>query len=393
MTAPLDGVLVIDLTRYGPGPWGVMLLADLGADVIKVEPPTAGIDRQRGRLVGEGGMFADHMDFCRRGSRSITLDLKNQDGLGVMLQLCDRADVLVESFRPGAATRLGIGPEQLLERNPRLVYCSISGYGQDGPAARRAGHDINYIATAGLLSATRGRGGEPVLPGTVIADFVGGGMQAVIGVLGALRARDTHGAGGQHVDVSMQEGIAQLMAPMVVEYLETGYERRPPEGYLYGMAPWYNLYETSDGGHVAVAAVEPWFFANLCEVLGHPEWTEGHLDRDAWPALKKQVAEVFRSKTRDEWAAAFRDVDACVTPVYDFSEVPTDDQLAHRRMFQRRANDAERWEPAPLPRLSETPLSVRRPVPVPGENTDEVLAELGYDDEERARLRASGALG
>jgi alpha-methylacyl-CoA racemase len=385
---PLDGIRLVDFTRFGPGPWAAMMLGDLGADVLKVESPAGGTGRSQ-RLVGDDGIFTDWMNFARRNSRSILVDLKQPAGTQVARDLCRDADVVLESFRPGVADRLGLGAETLLADNPRLIYCSISGYGQTGPDARRAGHDLNYVATGGFLGATRSAEGRPTLPGTVVADLSVGAMYAVTGVLAALRGRDLTGA-GQCVDVSMQEGIAHLMAPAIVEYLQTGTAPGPPDGYLYGGAPWYNVYEAADGRYVAVAAVEPWFFANLSRLLGHPEWTRSHSVRADWPRLRDELAAVFRTRSAAEWVDLLADEDTCVSMVNDIGEVVRDRQLASRAVYREQPDG--HWEPAPLPRLSATPGRVRRMPSRPGEHSDEVLDSLGYSAADRASLAEAGVV-
>jgi alpha-methylacyl-CoA racemase len=329
------------------------------------------------------------MNFARRNSRSILVDLKQPAGAQVAAALCRSADVVLESFRPGVADRLGLGSATLLADNPWLIYCSISGYGQDGPDARRAGHDLNYVATAGFLGATRSADGRPALPGTVVADLAVGAMYAVTGVLAALRSRDLTGA-GQCVDVSMQEGVAHVMAPAIVEYLETGTAPGPPDGYLYGGAPWYNVYATADGRYLAVAAVEPWFFANLARLLGHPEWSESHSVRADWPRVRDELAAVFRTRRTAEWVDLLADEDTCVSAVHDIADVVHDRQLASRGVYREGADG--RWEPAPLPRLSATPGRVRRAPSEPGEHSDEVLTSIGYTAADRESLRESGAV-
>ncbi len=392
MTRPLDGVLVADLTRFGPGPWCAMILGDLGAEVVKVEAPPGGKGRAA-RLVGEDGVFTDWMEFARRGSRSLAVDIKTPEGADVIRALCERADVVLESFRPGVARRLGLDAAELHRINPRLVYCAITGYGQDGPRATEAGHDLNYLATGGLLGSTVGATGEPAIPGAPIGDFAVGALHAVVGVLAALRDRDVHGAQRRVVDVAMQEGIAHLLAPMVVEYLETGRAQQQSTGFLGGAAPWYHVYRTSDKRFLAVAAVEPWFFDNLCQAMGHPQWAACHLDRTQWPRVCGEMAEVFASATAQEWLDNLRDADTCVTLVRGVADLPDDPQLSHRGLFRERPDAPGRWEPAPLPRLTGMTGEARRPPSRPGQHTDELLAELGVDASRRERLRSAGVVG
>lgn len=387
MNAPLHGAVVLDLTQVGPGPHCALLLGDLGADLIKIDSVVSADARPR--LVGEGGLFAnDWMHYARRNARSIALNLKSEAGQAVLRDLAARADILLESFRPGVMARLGLDFAGLRQINPRLIYCAMSGYGQEGPFRSRAGHDLNYQALGGMLELNGVPGGPPVLPGGLVADFAAGGMQAALGVLAAYIARQRDGV-GQQVDVSMQEGIAHLMGPFLAAYLNGGESATRGETYLTGQAPWYNVYATADGRYLAVGAVEPWFFRNLCEAMGHPEWVATHLDRAAWPRLKAEMQAAFRSRSLAEWVELLADRDTCVTAVATLPEVAADPQLQQRGAFIQAEGS---WQPAPLLRLSATPGAVRRPPAGYGEHTEAILAELGYNGERRAALRAAGAV-
>jgi crotonobetainyl-CoA:carnitine CoA-transferase CaiB-like acyl-CoA transferase len=327
----------------------------------------------------------------RRNARRLALDLKHPNGQDVARRILDRADIMLESFRPGVAARLGLDPVTLRREYPRLVICSISGYGQDGPYRDRAGHDLNYIAMSGLLDANRGSDGMPAMPGTVLADLAGGGMQAVIGILAALIARQ-HTGEGQLIDVSLQEGMVSLLSPLIAWI--TGATERSWT-LLTRDAPWYNVYETADGRHLAVAAVEPRFYATLCELLGHPEWIDRQFDTAAWPSLREAMAGVIAGRPMAEWAALLESRDTCVSAVPTMEEVLDDEQLRARGTFvDVAAGDTQTVRQVrPLPRLSETPLRIRRAGVAYGHDTDAILAELGYDTSERLRLRRTGAVG
>jgi crotonobetainyl-CoA:carnitine CoA-transferase CaiB-like acyl-CoA transferase len=353
--------------------------------VVVVDEHVPAERRGRRDVVGEGGDFPPGgLSYMRRNARRIALDLKHPDGQAVLARLAGWADVLLESFRPGVAARLGLGVEALRARHPRLVYCSISGYGQDGPYRDRPGHDINYLALGGMLG---GGLGAPAMPTTIVADLAAGGMQAALGVLGALLARE-RGGPGQVIDVSMQEGVVALMSPMLAGVAGGGREARWG-GYLTGAAPWYNLYATSDGRHLAVGALEPWFWTELSRRLGHPEWAALQFTPHAFPAIHAELTRIFAARTLAEWTAELVDADVCVTPVLTLAETLADPQLAARGTFLRDADGVP--QARTLPRLagSQEP----RPPPAPGADAAELLAELGFDPAERERLLADGGVG
>ncbi|HUG17152.1 MAG TPA: CaiB/BaiF CoA-transferase family protein [Thermomicrobiales bacterium] len=367
--APLAGYRVVDLTRYGPGPYCAMLLGDLGADVIVVDDgtPPESMGR-RGAMGGEVAELLKAVEFMRRRARRIALDLRQSDDQLVMRRLIERADVVLEGFRPGVAARLGLDADTLLAEHPRLVYCSISGYGQDGPYRTMAGHDINYLALGGLLGLTGAAGGLPVAPGTLVADLAGGGLPAAVAVLGALLARERSGS-GQHIDVSVQEGVAALVAPLL-SLLHGGQPVERGTSVFTGAAPWYGVYETADGAHVAVGAIEPWFWAELCAQLGRPEWAAQQSERAAWPAIRAEMETIFRGGTRTEWVERLAQLDTCVTPVWSLEETRNDPQLRARGAF---GADAAVHA---LPRLD----SVDREIPAPhspNADRDALLRELG----------------
>jgi len=374
MTAQaLDGVRVLDLTRYIPGPYCTRLLADLGADVIKIEEPPFG-DPTRAVPPAAGEDSALHAAL-NRGKRSIAVNLRSETGAEVARRLAARADVLVEAFRPGVLARRGLGPDTLRAADPRLVYCSVSGYGQDGPLAGRAGHDVDYVALGGYLGGNRDAEGRPVLPTTQVADMTGG-LLAAFGILAALQARERTGR-GQLVDVSLLEGVLALMTVPAVRRLAGG--ELPTE--LTGSHACYNVYRCRDGRFLAVGALEPKFWEALCRTLGHPEkvprqWESGQARRETLALF----ASTFASRDRDAWLRDFAEVEACVEPVLELDEALDQPQLRARGVLS-----------CPV-RLSETPARAPGPAPALGQHTAEVLAEAGYPSAEIASLREAGVI-
>jgi alpha-methylacyl-CoA racemase len=376
VSGPLSGVKVVELAAIGPAPFGVMLLADLGADVVRVDRAAA--------ARGEVGMEA-MMAGLSRNRRSVAVDLKSDEGREVVLRLVADADVLVEGFRPGVAERLGIGPAECEEVNPRLVYARMTGWGQQGPLAQRAGHDIDYAAIAGILHTVGRPQDPPPPPVNYLADFGGGGAYLAMGIMAALIERQTSGK-GQVVDAAMVDGAASLTAFVHGLRAIGAWSDERGTNLLDGGAPYYDTYRCADGRYLALGALESQFFAELCEGLGISEDEFPQLDQSSWPEQKKRIAEIVASRTRDEWAEAFEGTDACVAPVLDLTEAPEHPHNVAREAFLEVDGFAQ---PAPAPRLSRTPGDVRRGAPKPGEHTEEVLAPLGLDVE---ALRASGAV-
>jgi crotonobetainyl-CoA:carnitine CoA-transferase CaiB-like acyl-CoA transferase len=389
----LEGIKIIDLTRLGPGPYCTMLLADMGADVIKIEAGggraaqtieamDAEVEERRRAYNAEG-----------RNKRSIVLNLKMDEARQVFYKLVKDADVVVEEFRPGVLKRLGADYDTISEINSRIILCSITGYGQDGPYAQLPGHDINYLSTAGAQSMIGPRGGPPVMTFNLIGDYSGGGMQAALGITMALIARERTGR-GQHVDSSMTDGIVSLMHGEAAGYFDTG--RVPTRGDLLiiGGAPFYGVYETKDGKYVSIAALEPWFYANLCELLGREDLLLYEWDTTKWDELSAEFREIFRTKTRDEWVELLRQKDVCVAPVYAVDEVFEDPQVVHRKMVVEIEHPTlgKVKQVGIGIKLSETPGAVRSIAPSPGQHTDEIMMNLGYTEEGIAELRGSGAI-
>ncbi len=377
MAGPLHGVKIIELAGLGPGPFAAMLLADLGADVLRLE---------RGN---PDASAEPHWDLLTRSRPSVALDLKNPAGRDLVLTLCESADALIEGFRPGVAERLGVGPHDVAERNSRLVYGRMTGWGQDGPMAPRAGHDINYIAHSGALWSIGRRGEAPLPPLNLVGDFGGGGMLLAFGVLAAIIEARTSGH-GQVVDAAMVDGAATLMA-MTQSFLNMGlwHEERGTNMLDTG-APFYEVYETSDHGYMAVGAIERQFYDELLKGLEiDPSTLPNQMDRAQWPAMKEIFARCFAQRTRAEWTKIFIGVDACVTPVLSPSEARVDAHNVARTTFLSVPVD----QPAPSPRFSRTPASHPTPAMTPGSGTRDGLRAWGVSDEEIERLKAAGAFG
>jgi crotonobetainyl-CoA:carnitine CoA-transferase CaiB-like acyl-CoA transferase len=380
----LDGVRVLDLTRLLPGAFCTLQLADMGADVVKVEEPTAGDHMRWYPPLNEGQSVL--FNVLNRNKRSLTLNLKSDAGRDLFLALAERADVVVEGNRPGVMDRLGLGWPALRARNPRLVMCSITGYGQDGPLARRAGHDLNYLAIAGALSMNAPRGGPPHPLSVQVADLGGGGQAAAVAILGALLAV-ARGGEGRYLDVSMTDGaLTWLAVPMAQERvsgpLPAGMHR------LTGRYACYGVYECADGRHLAVAALEPKFWRTLCEALGRPGLVDDqYADGVAQERLRAEVATVLGSRARDEWVAALDGLDVCVEPVLELSEVMDHPHVRARGLLADRPTGLEI---APAVRQAEGWR--RRDAPRLGEDTAAVLAEAGLDGERVGELRAAGVV-
>jgi crotonobetainyl-CoA:carnitine CoA-transferase CaiB-like acyl-CoA transferase len=402
MTMALEGITVLDLTRLAPGPYCTMILADLGAEVIKIEEPGA----PTGRRAEQAGSLAvvppprygvdRHAPHwaLNRNKKTLGLNLKHDAARQIFYQLAERADVVVEEFRPGVAKRLGIDYETLCPRNPRLIYCAVTGYGQSGPYKDLVGHDINYIAMAGCLGMIGAKGGPPVMPHNLIADFAAGGMHGAIGVLAALMARERTGR-GQFVDIAMTDGVYSLLVSHLSTYFATGMAPRRGETLLDGGVHYYNIYETKDGKWISIGAIEPWFYANLCKAIGREdllpyEFVEGEQREE----LKGMLREVFKTKTRDEWFEVLTRHDICVGKVYDLDETEHDPHLRARDMIVEVDHpEAGKVKQVGISvKLSETPGEIRFLAAPMGAHTEDILTALGYSTEAIAELRAAGAI-
>ena len=372
---PLAGLRVVELAGIGPGPFAAMLLADLGAEVIRIDRP------------GETARLAPERDATRRGRRSLTLDLKCAAAVAVLLRLVETADALIEGFRPGVAERLGFGPEICLARNPRLVYGRMTGFGQSGPLAEAAGHDLNYIALAGVAHGIGRAEAPPVPPLNLVGDYGGGAMFLVVGVLAALLERTRSGS-GQVVDAAMAEGAALLMTPFYALHAAGLWQDRRGANLLDGGAPFYDTYATADGKYLSIAALEPKFFAELARRIGLDDaFVKGQYDQALWPALRAALTAIIATRSRETWAKILEGTDACALGVLSLAEAPLHPHNRARGSFIE-INGVT--QPAPAPRFSRTPPAPPRPPTPPAAESATILAELGLDAE---ALRASGALG
>jgi alpha-methylacyl-CoA racemase len=380
MAGPLASLKVVELVGIGPGPFAAMLLADMGADVLRVHRVES-VDR---------GFDPGGVPVLDRNRRSVGIDLKHPDGVETVLRLVESADALLEGFRPGVTERLGVGPDVCLARNPRLVYGRMTGWGQDGPMAHAAGHDIDYIALAGALAHFGREGQKPTPPLNLVGDFGGGGMFLAFGVVcGVLEARES--GQGQVVDAAMVDGSAVLMSMMWgLRHLGAFDETHHGTNVLDTGAPFYDTYECADGTYVAVGALEPQFYAELLAKTGlGDEDLAAQMDRPGWPRLRSRLTELFKTKTREEWRAILEGSDACFAPVLTMSEAA---QHPHIRARQTVVDRDGVVQPAPAPRFSRTRPEIRRPAPKPGEHTDPALADWGFSPAELAALRERGAI-
>jgi alpha-methylacyl-CoA racemase len=379
MVGPLDGVRVLELAGQGPGPYACMLLTDLGAEVIRVDRPR------------DGRPGADPaVDIHARGRRSVALDLKKPQAVEIVLDLVERADVLVEGYRPGVTERLGLGPQDCFARNPRLIYGRMTGWGQDGPLANAAGHDINYLAVSGALHAFGEKGRAPVPPLNLVADYGGGGALLALGMVAALLAGRSTGV-GQVVDAAMVDGVAAMMAPFYALAAQGAWRDDRGSNILDGAAPFYAAYRTRDDRYVAVGAIEPQFYARLLAGLDlDPDELPPQLDPAGWPAVRARIADVFRTRTRDEWTAHFAGAEACVSPVLSLGEAVESPLARARGMFP----DVDGVpSAAPAPRFSRTTVGAPARVETVGESTTAILRSLGLDDADVAKLREVGVAG
>jgi crotonobetainyl-CoA:carnitine CoA-transferase CaiB-like acyl-CoA transferase len=400
MMMPVEGIKILDLTRLAPGPYCTMILGDLGADILKVEEPGLPTGR-RAQQAGSAdlslprGVSPESPYYAlNRNKRSIALNLKTEEGREIFYKLAKKSDVLVEEMRPGVSNRLGIDYDSLKKINPRMIYCSITGYGQNGPYRDMVGHDINYISMGGALGAIGRKGGPPVIPLNILADYAGGGMHAAIGILAALLAREKTGR-GQYIDVAMTDGVVSLFAWIYSDYFGRGALPERGSHLTSGGVPYYDVYETKDGKYVTIGSIEPWFYANLCRALGR----EDLIPLQAAPESKreevrKDFREIFRTKTRDEWFDLLSKTDICVGKVFTMDEAEKDPHLQARQMFVEldHPQEGKVKQVGISLKLSDTPGRIRRFPPRRGEHTDEVLNELGYSREGIASLRQKSCI-
>jgi alpha-methylacyl-CoA racemase len=377
---PLAGITVVEIAGIGPGPFCAMMLADMGAGVIRVD---------RAENVVGGDPANPPADLNNRGRRSIGVDLKNPDGVAVVLDLVEQADALIEGFRPGVAERLGIGPDECLARNPRLVYGRMTGWGQEGPLAGAAGHDINYIALAGALDPIGRRGEAPVPPLNLIGDYGGGGMLLAFGVVcGVLEAQRS--GRGQVVDAAMVDGASVLMTMTHALRAMGIWDDERGTNMLDTGAHFYNVYETADGKYVSIGSIEPQFYAELLRLTGlDGEELPWQHDRAQWPALKERLAAIFKSKARDEWSELMEGTDVCFAPVLPIPEAIEHPHNVARRTFVEVGGIRQ---PGPAPRFSRTAPEISSPPPHAGQHTDEILGAAGFDADRISKLREAGAI-
>jgi alpha-methylacyl-CoA racemase len=379
MSGPLSGVKVLELAGIGPGPFCGMLLADMGADVLRVD---------RAQESDLGLKVERKFDIMARGRRSIALDLKRPESVAMVLDWVAKADALIEGFRPGVTERLGLGPDACFSRNARLVYGRITGWGQDGPLAQAAGHDINYIALSGALHAIGRKGEAPVPPLNLVGDFGGGGMYLAFGIACALFEARASGK-GQVIDAAMTEGAASLMAIFYGRMASGQWRDERGVNAIDGGAPWYDVYETADGKHVAIGSIEGRFYAELLERLGlDPATLPGQFEFTRWPELRTAFTAAFKARTRDAWCKQMEGTDVCFAPVLSLAEAP---QHAHNRARVAFVEIDGVTQPAPAPRFSRTPGAIARAAPRRGEGGAQALADWGFGKTEIDGFRARGA--
>jgi len=356
-SGPLAGLRVIEFAGIGPGPFACMLLSDMGADVVTIDRP--------------GRKFGERHNLTGRGRTVVLADLKDPAGRDQVWQLLDKADVLIEGYRPGVMERLGFGPDAVLARNPKIVYGRMTGWGQDGPLAQAAGHDLNYIAITGALDAIGPRNGPPVPPLNLVGDYGGGSLYLLVGVLAALREAERSGQ-GQVVDAAMSDGVVSLMTNFVSQSMRGAFGGPRGTNVLDGGAPYYGVYETADGLYVTLGAIEPQFFADFCERTGVPAELRGaQHDRAQWPRLRAEFERIFRTRTRAEWTALLEGTDVCFAPVLSLAEAPAHPHHRARRAFVE-VDGVQ--QPAPAPRFSRTPSRIQGPAPAQATPADQVLA-------------------
>lgn len=383
MAGPLAGVRVVEMVGLGPCPFAAMMLADMGAEVIRIDRKAAP------GAANPFPMLGTKYDVMARGRRSLALDLKSPEGIQVLLELVDKADVLLEGFRPGVMERLGAGPDVCLARNPKLVYGRVTGWGQDGPLAQAAGHDLNYIALTGMLHAMGREGEPPAPPLNLVGDFGGGAMMLAFGVVCAVLESRTSGK-GQVVDAAMTDGAALLGAMMYGFRAYGSWGRKRESNLLDGGAPFYDTYACADGKFVSIGSIEPQFYALLLRLTGATDPAfSAQMDRAQWPTLKQKFAAIFRTRSRDEWCALMEGTDVCFAPVLDMDEAP---QHPHNRARGTFIDVDGVTQPAPAPRFSRTAAELGLPPAAPGEQGADILADWGWPQDAIAGLRTRGTI-
>jgi alpha-methylacyl-CoA racemase len=377
---PLQGLKIIEMGAIGPVPFAGMLLSDMGAEVIRIDrltPSGLGMDKET------------RFDITRRGRRSIAVDLKQESGRALVLQLIEQADGLIEGFRPGVMERLGLGPSECLAQNPRLVFGRMTGFGQTGPLANYAGHDLNYLAMSGALGMIGRKGQPPAVPLNLVADLGGGALYLALGLLAGLLEAKTSGK-GQVVDAAMIDGITSMMATYYGFSASNNWVHEPESNFLDGGAPWYNVYETSDEKFITVGAIERKFYHQMLKGMGlNAEDLPPQFDRATWPDTCVKFAEIFKTRTRDEWEQAMDGLDACFAPVLSLEEAIKSQQVTARNTTQTRDGVVQ---PSPAPRFDRTPAEIQGAPRADGADTDAILQGWGFSDDASAKLRANGVI-
>jgi alpha-methylacyl-CoA racemase len=376
----LSGYRVIELAGIGPGPMCAMLLSDMGADVLRID---------RAADAGLGIAMDPKYSLLNRGRRSVAFDLKRPEAIEAVLKLVEKADALIEGYRPGVTERLGLGPDDCLKRNPRIIYGRMTGWGQEGPLAHAAGHDINYIALSGALHSIGRKGEAPVPPLNLVGDFGGGALYLALGVVAGLLEAQKSGK-GQVVDAAMVDGAASLMTAIYGMHGSGFWNNERGDNILDTGAHYYEVYETKDGKHVAIGSIEAKFYAELLRLSGlQGEELPHQQDRKSWPKMKERLKTLFRTKTRDEWCKIMEGSDICFAPVLSMEEAPKHPHMKHRGTFIEQGGVTQ---PGPAPRFSRTPSKIQRPPAKPGEHTEEALRDWGFGNPELETLRKCGAI-
>jgi len=397
----LEGIKIIDLSWQGPGPFCTMILGDLGAEVIRVGPPPAANARQAARQTGSRAVAHQ---ASNRNKKSILIDLKSEEGRSIFYRMAEESDVIVDGFRPGVVKRLRIDYQTVSKINPGIIYCAISGYGQDGPYRDLPGHDINYISIAGALNLIGEAGRQPVIPLNLVADYGGGGMNAAVGILGAIIARGKTGK-GQYIDVSLTDTVISLLTQSVLDgYFLSGIAPERGESALGGGYPYYAIYQTKDGKFISFGCLEPWLWENLCREIGKEEFIAFNpvgerLSEQTGDERRQEIfaslRQLFLTRTRDEWFDLLSQKDVPIGKVYSLDEVFNDPQVLHREMVieVEHPTEGKVKQVGIAIKMSDTPGKVRNLAPLPGEQTDEILRGFGYNDEGIKQLRQRGIVG